>query len=208
MKSYWWRMVAGVLLMAAGALLLLVEFERITLEGPIWGPLFLLGGAAFFLILWLSDRSDWWPVIPGGVMFAWGVSTLLGNLGVAGWFVALIGMAGSALPFLYIFARNRRSNWWALIPGGIMLLVGLATALGELLGGDWVATFVLWGIALAFALVFAADRRNWWALIPAGVMALIGFSVSPVVASVSLLFGLALIVFGVIVILRILARQF
>jgi hypothetical protein len=208
MKSFWWRIVAGLLLMAAGVLLLLVQFERITLEGPIWGALFLLGGAAFFLILWLSDRADWWPVIPGGVMFAWGVSTLLVELGLAGWLVALVGMAGSALPFLYIFARNRKSNWWALIPGGIMLLVGLATALGELFGGDWVAPFVLWGIAVAFALAFAVDRRNWWALVPAGVMAVIGFSVSPVVASVSLLFGLALIVFGVIVILRILARQF
>ena len=197
-----------LIILKSQILLLLVQFERITLQGPIWGTLFLLGGAAFFLILWLSDRSDWWPVIPGGVMLAWGVSTLLGELGLAQWFVALIGMAGSALPFLYIFARNRKSNWWALIPGGIMLLVGLASALGELLGGNWVASFVLWGIGLAFALVFAADRRNWWALIPAGVMALIGFSVSPLVASVSLLFGLLLILLGVIVILRILARQF
>jgi hypothetical protein len=207
MKSYWWRIVAGLLLMAAGVLLLLAQFEWITLEGPMWGTLFLLGGAAFFLILWLSDRADWWPVIPGGVMLAWGVSTLLGNVGLAGWLVALIGMAGSALPFLYIFARNRKSNWWALIPGGIMLLVGLATALGELLGGDWVASFVLWGIALAFALVFAADRRNWWALVPAAVMALFGITVSPLMASMSLLLGLGLILFGFIVILRILARQ-
>lgn len=208
MKSYWWRVFAGLLLMAAGVLLLLVQFERITLEGPIWGTLFLLGGAAFFLILWLSDRADWWPVIPGAVMLAWGVSGLLRNLGLADWLTALIGMVGSAVPFLYIFARNRKTNWWALIPGGIMLLVGLATAFGELLGGDWVASFVLWGIGLAFALVFAADRRNWWALVPAAVMAVVGISVSPLIASATLVIGLLMILLGFILVLRILARQF
>jgi hypothetical protein len=200
MRSDWWRVMAGLLIIVAGVLLLLEQIGWITLEGTFWGTLFLLGGAAFFLALWLGDRAEWWPLIPGGVMLAWGLSTLLGNLGLAGWLVALIGMVGSALPFLYIFTRNRKTNWWALIPGGVLLLVGVATALGELVGGDWVATFVLLGIALAFALAFLMDRRNWWALIPAGVLTMVAIGVSPL--AVELLFAVALILFGVFLILR------
>lgn len=200
MRSDWWRVMAGLLIIVAGVLLLLVQFGWITLEGPFWGTLFLLGGAVFFFALWLGDRAEWWPLIPGGVMLAWGLSTLLGNLGLADWLVALIGMVGSALPFLYIFARNRKTNWWALIPGGVLLLVGVATALGELVGGDWVATFVLLGIALAFALAFLMDRRNWWALVPAGVLTMVAIGVSPL--AVELLFAVALILFGVFLILR------
>jgi hypothetical protein len=33
-------------------------------------------------------------------------------------------MFAIALPFYYVFLRNR-ANWWALIPAGIMTLVGL-----------------------------------------------------------------------------------
>jgi hypothetical protein len=205
MRSGWWRVIAGLLIIVAGVLLLLVQFEWITLEGTFWGTVFLLGGAAFFLALWLGDRAEWWPLIPGGVMLAWGLSTVLGNLGLAEWLVTLIGMVGSSLPFLYIFTRNRKTNWWALIPGGVLLLVGVATVLGELIGGDWVSTLVLLGIALAFALVFLMDRRNWWALIPAGVLAMVAIGVSPL--AVEFLFAVALILFGAYLILRMVLRR-
>jgi hypothetical protein len=137
-------------------------------------------------------------------MLAWGMSGLLGILGFPDWLLALVGFAGSALPFLYIFATDRANNWWALIPGGILALMGVAVTLGELVGGDWVAAFVLWGIALAFVLVFFADRRNWWALIPAGVLTLVGLGVSPVAASMTLLLPGALIVVGLALVLRVL----
>jgi len=207
MRQYWWRVIAGLLLIAAGVLLLLTQLGRVAAGEPLWGMLALFAGSAFFLSLWLSNRAEWWPVIPGGIMLAWGVSTLLATLRFPGWIVGPIGLLGSAVPFVYIYSRDRKSNWWALIPGGVMAVVGLATWFGELVGGDWVAAFVLWGIALAFVVVFGADRRNWWALIPAGVMAVIGLGVSPVASSIEVLFALALIVLGVVSVLRILLRR-
>ncbi len=204
MGRYLWRIVAGVLLMAGGSLLLLSELGLIALTGSTVGSLLLLAGAAFFLTLWLSDTSEWWPTIPGGVMLAWGVSGLLRAVGFPGWFLPLVGFAGSALPFLYVFATDRANNWWALIPGGILGLMGVAVTLGELVGGDWVASFVLWGIALAFLLVFVSDRRNWWALVPAGVMTVVGLGVSPLGWSIELLLPGVLIVIGLALILRVL----
>ena len=202
MGRYLWRIVAGLLLIAGGLLLLLSELGLIALTGPTVGSLLLVGGAAFFLTLWLSDTSQWWPTIPGGVMLAWGVSVLLDTLGFPGWFLPLVGFAGSALPFVYIFALDRANNWWALIPGGILSLMGVAVTLGELVGGDWVASFVLWGICLAFVLVFVADRRNWWALIPAGMMTIIGLGVSPLGLALELLLPVALIAIGLALVLR------
>jgi len=140
-------------------------------------------------------------------MLAWGVTALLTTLGLADWLVTLVGFAGSTLPFLYIFLRDRKDNLWALIPGGIIAVVGAATVFGMLVGGDWVAAFVQWGIALAFVVVYANNRRNWWALIPAGVMALVGFSVSPLVSSADILLGVGLILVGLFVIVRMLLRQ-
>lgn len=199
-----WRIVAGALLIIGGALLLLSQLGLIALRGSLIGSLFLLGGAAFFLTLWLSNRSQWWPTIPGGVMLGWGVSGLLATVGFPDWFLPLIGFAGSALPFFYIFLTDRANNWWALIPGGILALMGVAVTLGELVGGDWVAVFVLWGIGLAFILVFLNDRRNWWALIPAGIMTLVGLSVSPLGPSLDILLPGALIVVGLGLVLRVL----
>src|SRR5690606_41960036 len=38
-------------------------------------------------------------------------------------------MFAIALPFLYVYLRNRE-NWWALIPGGIMLTIGVGLLAG------------------------------------------------------------------------------
>jgi len=204
MKRYLWRIVAGLLLIAGGTLLLLSQLGLIAFRGPTIGSLILIGGAAFFLTLWLSDTSEWWPAIPGGVMLAWGVSALLSTMRFPSWVTSLVGFVGSALPFAYIFLMDRAENWWALIPGGVLSLVGVAVTMGELVGGDWVAAFVLWGIALVFVMVFAADRRNWWALIPAGVMTTVGLGVSPLAPLMQLLLPAALIVIGLALVLRVL----
>ena len=103
MRSGWWRVIAGLLIIVAGVLLLLVQFKWITLDGPFWGPLFLLGGAAVFLALWLGDRAEWWPLIPGGVLIVTGLSEgskAFERLFEVGWplifvFVGLLLLAGA-----------------------------------------------------------------------------------------------------------------
>jgi len=207
MEKHWWRVIAGLLLIILGVVLTLAQFGLITISGAIVGMLALFTGAFIFLALWLSNTKEWWPLIPGGIMLAWGASALLGTLGLADWLVILVGFVGSALPFVYIFARNRRANWWALIPGGVLAFMGVATALGEIVGGEWVALFVLLGIALAFLVVFLVDRRNWWALIPAGVMTLVAISTSPLGGYAQLVWALLLIFAGSILVVYALLRR-
>ena len=205
MERHWWRVVAGFLLIVVGVVLTLAELNIIDMQTGLFGFGVLFVGAAIFLSLWLSNPGQWWPLIPGLILLSWAASALLGSLGAAEWVVSLVGFEGSALPFAYIYGRNRRDSWWALIPGGILALMGVSTALGRLAGEQWMDVFVLLGIALTFVTVFFANRRNWWALIPAGVLTLLALSVSPlgdyaqVVWAVLLISaGLGFVVYGLL----------
>ena len=255
MTKRWWSVIAGLLIMLVGVILLLVQLEMITLSGPLWGGIALLGGASIFLALWLGNPTEWWPLIPGCIMAGWGAAALLASLGVADWMVTLIGFGatvlpfvylffklgpsegwwalipggvvgawglgtvlgefglhdsvvtfvgfvGSAVPFLIIFAMNRKENWWALIPGGVMGLMGVVTTLGRIVGEEWTATFVLLGISLTFLGVFVWNRRQWWALIPAGVLALVGVGVAPVSGAVTILWAVGLMGVGGFLLVR------
>lgn len=255
MEKHWWRVIAGLLVIIVGILLLLAQLEWIILRGAVWGTLALFAGAAIFGSLWLSNPAEWWPLIPGCIMLGWGIGLLFDLLGLPGWLVQLVGFAGSALPFFYIFlkqgakegwwalipagilsawglgsllaglrlpealvtlvgfwgsavpflcifAMDRRKNWWALIPGGVMAFMGVVLTLGEWLGEEWIPTLILCGIALVFLAIFAVDRRNWWALIPSGVLIVVGIGVGPLGATIWMLWPVALILLGVFLIVR------
>ena len=110
--------------------------------------LILVGGGALLLLQSLSV-----------VAFAW--ETLWGFLFAVG-----------GLAFLWAFLRDRE-QWWALIPGFVLLglgvLIGLQ-ALAPRLAGAWGGPIFLAGISAAFWAVYAARREYWWAVIPAGVL--------------------------------------
>ena len=112
----------------------------------VWGSLLILGG----LLLLLENLTD---IKFSGLIIP-----------------VLFGFAG--LAFLSTFLQNR-ANWWAIIPGVVLLgLAGLIAidelnlSFPEILGGF----LFLGSISLAFWLVYFANRNNWWAVIPAGVM--------------------------------------
>lgn len=83
----------------------------------------------------------------------------------------IFALAG--LAFLYVLSTNLHSNWWAAIPGMVLLGLGVLIGssemfprFGELFGGSLFLGF----IGLAFLLVLLVTPHNWWAVIPAGVL--------------------------------------
>lgn len=201
MERHWWRVIAGLLVILVGVVLLLEQFDLIVLDERFLGTVALFVGAGIFLALWFSNTKQWWPLIPGLIMLSWAVSNLLAMFNVPEALTSLIGVLGSALPFLYIFSLNRKANSWALIPGGIFALIGVATIVGSLVGQAWEDFVILMGIALAFFSVFVANRRNWWALIPGGVLALVAMSESPFGAVLGTVGPILIIAAGAILIL-------
>jgi len=118
----------------------------------------------------LESRVLW-----GLLLIAGGLLFLLDSLGViavgAVVWPFLLGIA--SLAFLIVFLTAPQTNWWAAIPGFVLLgLTGtilfdeLAPAAAEAWGGS----LFLGGISLAFWAVYLVDTDNWWAVIPAGVL--------------------------------------
>lgn len=76
------------------------------------------------------------------------------------------------LVFLLVFVLDRE-EWWALIPGFVLLSLGVLVGASELLPGlegGWMGAFFLGGLGLAFLAVFLARRDFWWAIIPGGAL--------------------------------------
>jgi hypothetical protein len=110
-----------------------------------------------------------------GILFLLlGLVALLSSLGYLSIekYIWPVLLAGGGLIFM-VFFLSSRSNWWAAIPGSILIAIGLTSAL------PWIApgldskiggSLVLAGISLGFWLVYLRIPANWWAIIPAGVM--------------------------------------
>ena len=70
-----------------------------------------------------------------------------------------------AFPAVYLMNKTRR---WALIPFGVLSLVGLIPLMELFVPGRIFDILIIALLALPFYVVFPA-KKNWWALIPAGV---------------------------------------
>jgi hypothetical protein len=168
--------VGGILLIAAGVIFLLDNLGIIRLNWEVLiGPLFAVGGLAFLLVFILNPK-EWWALIPGFVLVGLGVIIFMGqNMTTAadrwGGFIFL-GFLG--LAFLLIYATHR-SQWWAVIPGGVLMTLAGVTVLPE--ESVWIGVVFFLGMALTFGLVYILPKpegRMRWALYPAGILLAIG----------------------------------
>ncbi len=115
----------------------------------------IFGGVALILIggLFLVQQIFHLPIHLGGLIIA-----------------AIFALAGCV--FLYVLLNNHE-NWWAAIPGLVLVGLGVLIASGELFpqfadkfGGSLFLAF----IGLSFLVVYFVKRENWWAIIPTGVL--------------------------------------
>jgi hypothetical protein len=107
------------------------------------------------------------------LLIAVGVLLLLQNLNVVSanlnQYVWAIIFAAGGVVFLIVYAASRLVNWWAVIPGIVLLALGGLVAFGNELG-DWAGILFLASIGLAFIIIYLTNRAFWWALIPGGVL--------------------------------------
>jgi hypothetical protein len=115
------------------------------------------------------------PLIIGGALILFGILFLLNNfdifdISVGSVFAGIFALAG--LIFLIVFLLDRE-QWWALIPGFVMMGVGATILVGEFARHtvvDITGAIMLGFIALPFWIIYVLKRDYWWALFPAGVM--------------------------------------
>ncbi len=143
-------LVAGLILIVIGAALLVQQY--ITFMGLV--PMLL--GAGFLISGILTRKKG--LIIPGGIVGGVGLAITvveqhLFNLGqpAEGGLFLLVFSTGWFAITLFTALFTSRTEWWALIPGGVMALVGSLVIMGD--AGEWALKLLgqFWPLALILA---------------------------------------------------------
>jgi len=177
MRWFSQKLAWALFLVLVGVFLLLKNLGVFQEWGDvIWGGLFAVVGLGF-LIWFLFNAGGWWRAIPGFTLLSIGAMTVLEARGMelGRWGAGLI-LFGVALGFWASFLA-RKENWWAIIPGGVLTVVGVLVGLEESLSRlSWLGLFFV-GLGLVFALLYflhPVQLNTRWAAIPMAALILVG----------------------------------
>ena len=200
------RILWGSLLILGGVLFLLQNLGIFQGGSLFWALLLGLAGV-FFLSIFFANQANWWGLIPGFTLLSiallitlqefiprftnvWGTSLVLGAIG---------------LSFLAIYLVDR-DNWWAVIPGGVLLTLTIVAGASQFLPGLEMGGILFLGLGLTctlLALIPTPQGSLRWAWIPAGVLILMGLLFLAATGQMmGLIWPLALIVVGGYLVLR------
>jgi hypothetical protein len=207
MKRFDVRMVGGILAIIVGILLLLQNFGILgVVVALIWALIFAAAGLVF-LYVFVTDRANWWAVIPGLALL--GIAALIAldefwpQVGDAVGGTLFLGALGLAFWIIYFINRE---HWWAVIPGGVLFTLALVTVASYVLGGDWAGGVFFLGLGATFGLLYFVPTphgRMKWALIPAAVLVVMGVLITAVATGgLAFLGGAILILIGLYFLFR------
>ncbi len=141
---------------ALGVMSIVIGLDELSGMNDEIVPLIILPAIGLpFLIVYLRDRSRGWALIPFYVLTAIGI--MIGVVELTDvredTVVPVFVFFATAIPFLYAYARNRR-NWWALLVGGFMALIGIvflwSETLVEYVGPAALILIGIWIVARQF----------------------------------------------------------
>ena len=129
----------------------------------------------------LSGWRKWGWLFPAGIFGGLALVITLGINNVDSAAVASPLFFGMAIPFAGAYLTDRTRNWWALIPGGIMLFMAVTMLLIDNVNEDWVGVLFLLLFGLSFLIVYLADRTRLWALLVAYIFGVV--SIAPMLSA-------------------------
>jgi len=168
----------GLLLIAAGVVALGQQMGYISefTEPRIWIGVFAVVSVLAFLNYAWSGWKQWGWLFPAGVFGGLALVITLATSNVGSAAVASPLFFGLLIPFVAAYLTDRAHNWWALIPGGVMLFLALTTLFVDSSGGEWVGALFLFMIALSFLVVYLNNRTRTWALLVAYIVGVLGIA--------------------------------
>jgi hypothetical protein len=145
-QQQWWAVIPGFTLLGLAAL---IGFGD-KLEN--WGGALFLGsiGLAFWVIYFVR-RDFWWALIPAGTLttlaFVAALADRLPDMASGGIF--FLGLAAT-FALVYFLSGQERRQRWALIPAGILAVLGvlLTLSLGGLINYVWALALIGAGVYL------------------------------------------------------------
>ncbi len=175
-------LVWGVLLVGAGLVALAQQIGLMRqVPEQVWAWMFALISVVSFASYGLSGWKEWGWLFPAGIFGALAVMVGLLVAGIDNPAVASALFFGLVLPFAAAYLLDRSRNWWALIPGGVMVFLALTVLLVDRVGGEWIGALFLLMIALAFFIVYWSKPTRMWALLVAYIAA--ALAIAPAMAS-------------------------
>lgn len=171
-------------LVVSGIVLLLFNFDVLAAFEPmaqyLLAAVAALAGVIFFGAF-ASAQEHWWRLIPGWTLLALAIMIFLSTLpNLDPRLTAALLFLGLALAFVHIYLLDRNERWWAIIPGGFMLILGVVIALsGLIVRIETLGALLFTGMGAVFFVLYALGgrRRQWWALIPGSVLLIFGLFV-------------------------------
>ncbi|MBK8048413.1 MAG: hypothetical protein IPK16_15635 [Anaerolineales bacterium] len=146
----WWRLIPAWTLVALAAMFL-VTILPVASPQLVAALLFAGLALAFAHIYWLDRRERWWAIIPGGFLLVLGVVIWLNSQTTSPTVTASVLFTGLGLVFFLLYLLDRRRQWWALLPGSVLVVFGvLALTTGNLEANPivpwWPVLLILAGI--------------------------------------------------------------
>ena len=199
------RMIWGSILILAGVLFFLQEFQILGSAFEYLWVILMAAGSGAFLWIYFTKRDQWWAVIPGLTLLGLtlvGLENLIQVLPASNWSGAVfLGCIGLAFWLVYL---RRQEQWWAIIPGGVLVTLALVAGLDFL--SDWSDVIFFLGLGLTFFLVALLPSKTHdtrWAFIPAGILTVLGLLLfAPLQSALNYVWPVALIGLGIYVLLR------
>ncbi len=172
----------GILLIVGGGLALAQQMGYLDqLPDSVWvwifGLISLIGLVAYLV----SGFKEWGWLFPFGIFGGLAITVGFAVSGTDNPAMASPLFFGLLIPFGAAYLMDRSKNWWALIPGGVMLFLALVTLLVDNVGGEWIGAMFLFLIALSFFIVYINNRTRQWALLVAYILFVL--SIAPAMAS-------------------------
>lgn len=205
MKKDQSRMVWGSILILAGILFFLQEFQILGSAFEILWVILMAAGSGAFLWMYFTKREQWWAVIPGLTLLGLtlvGLNNIIQVLPGGNWIGAVfLGCIGLAFWMVYL---RRQEQWWAIIPGGVLLTLALVAGLDFL--SDWSDVIFFLGLGVTFGLVGLLPQQTHntrWAFIPAGIMIVLGLALfAPIQSVINYVWPVLLVGLGIFVLIR------
>lgn len=174
-------LLGGGAIILLGLLLLATEFLTVGDNIAPWmgvGGLLLMGLA---LLAYYADARSVGALIPGCILTGLGTGILLTTL-IEGaevlWMLGSLGAAFFAIALIDRRAAGRSQNW-AMLPGAILLGLGILLLAAERVPAGYESLAIIGGIGLILAVVALAVRA-YGVLIPGGLMMGIGLGIAAV----------------------------
>jgi hypothetical protein len=178
MKLFSSRLFWGLVFVIGGVLLLLDTFGIFKGGALFWT---IVSGVAglLFVYLFVKNRENWWALIPGIIFITIsatiGLNSFLPGFNQSG-LSGTIMLGGIALSFLLVYLAER-SNWWAIIPAGVIATIAIVAVLDSYTSGGSSGGIFFLGLGITFALLAllpTSGGQMRWAWIPAGILGLMG----------------------------------